>query len=96
MVRLPVVLAPNQSRLELSPSLSVIVISPLRFTNPWVTLMAPWLLRPLPSTWMALVMMVAAPGVSYGAHDHGQFEPLKPRFIAHTVKELHDWLLANA
>jgi phosphoglycolate phosphatase len=34
-------------------------------------------------------------GVSYGAHDHSEFEPLKPRFVAHSVRELHDWLLVN-
>jgi phosphoglycolate phosphatase len=45
---------------------------------------------------MAVNAGCASVGVSYGAHDHGQFEPLSPRFIAHSVKELHDWLLANA
>jgi phosphoglycolate phosphatase len=45
---------------------------------------------------MAVNAGCASVGVSYGAHDHGQFEPLNPRFIAHSVKELHDWLLANA
>jgi phosphoglycolate phosphatase len=45
---------------------------------------------------MALNAGCASVGVSYGAHDHGQFESLNPRFIAHSVKELHDWLLANA
>jgi phosphoglycolate phosphatase len=34
-------------------------------------------------------------GVSYGAHDHSEFAPLQPRFVAHTVRELHDWLLVN-
>jgi len=34
-------------------------------------------------------------GVSYGAHDPAEFAPLKPRFVAHTVRELHDWLLVN-
>jgi len=45
---------------------------------------------------MAVNAGCASVGVSYGAHDHGQFEPLNPRFIAHSVRELHDWLLANA
>ena len=34
-------------------------------------------------------------GVSYGAHDHAEFASLQPRFVAHTVRELHDWLLVN-
>lgn len=34
-------------------------------------------------------------GVSYGAHDPTQFAALQPRFVAHTVRELHDWLLVN-
>jgi phosphoglycolate phosphatase len=45
---------------------------------------------------MAVNAGCASVGVSYGAHDHGQFEALNPRFVAHSVKELHDWLLANA
>jgi phosphoglycolate phosphatase len=45
---------------------------------------------------MAVNAGCASVGVSYGAHDHGKFEPLNPRFIAHSVKELHDWLLTNA
>jgi phosphoglycolate phosphatase len=45
---------------------------------------------------MAVNAGCASVGVSYGAHDHGQFEPLNPRFVAHSVQELHDWLLANA
>jgi phosphoglycolate phosphatase len=35
-------------------------------------------------------------GVSYGAHDHGEFEAFKPLFVAQSVAELHDWLLAHA
>jgi phosphoglycolate phosphatase len=31
-------------------------------------------------------------GVSYGAHDHGTFAPLAPLHIAHSARELHDWL----
>jgi phosphoglycolate phosphatase len=34
-------------------------------------------------------------GVSYGAHHHDNFEALSPRFVAHTVAELQDWLLAH-
>jgi phosphoglycolate phosphatase len=45
---------------------------------------------------MAVNAGCACVGVSYGAHDHGQFEPLNPLFIAHSVKELHDWLLVYA
>jgi phosphoglycolate phosphatase len=45
---------------------------------------------------MAVNAGCASVGVSYGAHDHGQFEPLNPRFVAHNVRELHDWLLAHA
>jgi phosphoglycolate phosphatase len=32
-------------------------------------------------------------GVSYGAHDHRAFDDLKPLFVAHSVAELHAWLL---
>lgn len=35
-------------------------------------------------------------GVSYGAHEPGEFEVLTPLFVAHTVRDLHDWLLHNA
>ncbi|TFY96518.1 HAD family hydrolase [Ramlibacter rhizophilus] len=38
----------------------------------------------------------AAVGVSYGAHEIDGFHDLAPRFIAHSVRELHDWLQANA
>ena len=34
-------------------------------------------------------------GVSYGAHASGTFAPLNPRFVAHSVAELGDWLLAH-
>jgi phosphoglycolate phosphatase len=34
-------------------------------------------------------------GVSYGAHEHGAFAEFKPRFVAHSVRELHDWLVAH-
>ena len=32
-------------------------------------------------------------GVSYGAHDHDALVDFKPLFVAHTPRELHDWLL---
>lgn len=38
----------------------------------------------------------ASVGVSYGAHDHEAFAPLGPLFVAHSTRELHDWLLAHA
>jgi phosphoglycolate phosphatase len=38
----------------------------------------------------------ASVGVSYGAHDHEAFAPLNPLYVAHSTRELHDWLLANA
>ena len=34
--------------------------------------------------------------VSYGAHDPAAFEAHGPLFVAHSTRELHDWLLANA
>ena len=34
-------------------------------------------------------------GVSYGAHDTASFAALGPRHIAHSVRELHDWLITN-
>jgi phosphoglycolate phosphatase len=45
---------------------------------------------------MALNAGCASVGVSYGAHAHDQFELLNPRFVAHSVGELHDWLLSHA
>jgi phosphoglycolate phosphatase len=38
----------------------------------------------------------ASVGVSYGAHEHGTFGAYGPLHVAHSVRELHDWLLANA
>ncbi|MFO1339249.1 MAG: HAD-IA family hydrolase [Burkholderiaceae bacterium] len=35
-------------------------------------------------------------GVSFGAHDHESFEPFAPLFVAHSTRDLHDWLLAHA
>ena len=37
----------------------------------------------------------ASVGVSYGAHDHETFATFSPLFIAHSTRELHDWLLAH-
>lgn len=34
-------------------------------------------------------------GVSFGAHDHESFQALEPLFVAHSTRELHDWLLAH-
>jgi phosphoglycolate phosphatase len=45
---------------------------------------------------MALHAGCASVGVSYGAHEPGGFDELKPRFVAHSVAELHRWLLENA
>jgi phosphoglycolate phosphatase len=39
---------------------------------------------------------VAGLGVSYGAHDHAAFEAHGPVFVAHSTRELHDWLLEHA
>lgn len=38
----------------------------------------------------------ASVGVSYGAHDPLGFAEYDPRFVAHSVQELHDWLRAHA
>jgi phosphoglycolate phosphatase len=38
----------------------------------------------------------ASVGVSYGAHEPGEFHTLQPLFVAHSVRQLHDWLLHNA
>jgi phosphoglycolate phosphatase len=35
-------------------------------------------------------------GVSYGAHEPDEFESLNPLFIAHSVGDLHRWLVENA
>lgn len=45
---------------------------------------------------MAVNAGCASVGVSYGAHEPGAFHALGPRFVAHTVPQLHQWLLANA
>jgi phosphoglycolate phosphatase len=39
---------------------------------------------------------VASVGVSFGAHAHEAFAPYSPLFVAHSMQELHAWLLENA
>ncbi|HEX6720085.1 MAG TPA: HAD-IA family hydrolase [Burkholderiaceae bacterium] len=34
-------------------------------------------------------------GVSYGAHDHAAFAAFNPLFIAHSLRELRDWLMLH-
>ncbi|PZO14093.1 MAG: HAD family hydrolase [Burkholderiales bacterium] len=45
---------------------------------------------------MALNAGCASVGVSYGAHEPEAFHELKPLHVAHSVRELHDWLTENA
>jgi phosphoglycolate phosphatase len=45
---------------------------------------------------MALNAGCASLGVSYGAHEPDAFHALQPRFVAHSVRELRDWLSAHA
>jgi phosphoglycolate phosphatase len=45
---------------------------------------------------MALNAGCASLGVSYGAHEPDAFHALQPRHVAHSVRELHDWLSAHA
>jgi phosphoglycolate phosphatase len=45
---------------------------------------------------MALNAGCPSVGVSYGAHEPGEFDALQPLFVAHSVRSLHDWLLQNA
>ncbi len=45
---------------------------------------------------MAVNAGCASVGVSYGAHEFAAFEVLKPRFVAHSVAELQDWLALHA
>ena len=45
---------------------------------------------------MALNAGCVGVGVSYGAHEPEAFQALQPRFVAHSVRDLHDWLLNNA
>ena len=35
-------------------------------------------------------------GVGYGAHDSAEFAPFEPLHVAHSVLDLHDWLLRHA
>ena len=45
---------------------------------------------------MAVNAGCASVGVSYGAHEPDAFHALQPLAVAHSVRELHDWLLNNA
>ena len=45
---------------------------------------------------MAVNAGCPAIGVSYGAHEPGEFESLSPLFVAQSVGELHRWLVENA
>ncbi|AMO22120.1 HAD-IA family hydrolase [Ramlibacter solisilvae] len=45
---------------------------------------------------MAVNAGCAAVGVSYGAHEPGEFAALRPLFVARSVGELHGWLVENA
>ena len=45
---------------------------------------------------MALNAGCPSVGVSYGAHEPDAFPALKPRYVAHSVRDLHHWLLVNA
>jgi len=45
---------------------------------------------------MALNAGCPSVGVSYGAHEPEAFHALQPLHVAHSVPELHDWLLQNA
>jgi len=45
---------------------------------------------------MALNAGCPSVGVSYGAHEPAAFHVLNPRYVAHSVGELHAWLQANA
>jgi phosphoglycolate phosphatase len=38
----------------------------------------------------------ASVGVSYGAHESEAFHAHGPRFVAHSVAQLRDWLIENA
>ena len=45
---------------------------------------------------MALNARCASVGVSYGAHEPAEFDSLAPLHVAHTVADLHRWLMENA
>jgi len=44
---------------------------------------------------MALNAGCPSLGVSYGAHEPSAFAVLKPLHVAHSVQDMHDWLLTN-
>jgi phosphoglycolate phosphatase len=44
---------------------------------------------------MALNAGCPSVGVSYGAHEPAVFDALNPRFVAHSVAQLHAWLVAH-
>jgi phosphoglycolate phosphatase len=44
---------------------------------------------------MAMNAGCASLGVSYGAHEPAAFDVLNPLHVAHSVPELHDWLMAH-
>lgn len=45
---------------------------------------------------MAVNAGCASVGVSYGAHEPAAFSELGPRHVAHSVRDLRDWLLEHA
>ena len=45
---------------------------------------------------LALNAGTARVGVSYGAHEPEAFAQFGPLFVAHSTRELHDWLVAHA
>jgi phosphoglycolate phosphatase len=45
---------------------------------------------------MAVNARCASVGVTYGAHEPGEFASLGPLFVAQSVGELHGWLMENA
>ena len=45
---------------------------------------------------MALNAGCPSVGVSYGAHEPAAFDSLHPLFVAHSVSQLHQWLLEHA
>jgi phosphoglycolate phosphatase len=45
---------------------------------------------------MAMNAGCAAVAVSYGAHEPAGFHVLQPRFVAHSVADLHAWLMEHA
>jgi phosphoglycolate phosphatase len=44
---------------------------------------------------MALNAGCPSVGVSYGAHEPEAFHAFTPKAVVHSVRELHDWLLAH-